>query len=109
MLREMMHFGIYTQENEAVVNKVKLAVITEAVINGMSVVVDDCNMNPKHIEDITELNEQLGVEVKIVDHFLDVPLGVCISRDLRREKKVGADTIKNMYNKYYHLHKQNKK
>lgn len=75
----------------------KLAV-EEALKNGYSVILDATNFNPKVINWVEKLSILYSCEIQ--ETFLDTPLDVCISRDLKRERSVGKDVILKMHNKY---------
>ena len=66
--------------------------------SGKSIIIDDTNFSKKHEEFWVKKSEELGVLFEIKD--FNVPVDVCISRDKLREKSIGEDVIKNMYNKY---------
>jgi predicted kinase len=107
-LRAMLHNGEYSKENENIVKKVRDMIMSVGFSNGQTVISDDCNMNPEHIDQMTKFANWNGVPVVIRKEFLDVPIGICISRDLRRAsegKKVGAAEIKKMDKEYTHFHK----
>jgi predicted kinase len=101
-LRAMLNDGVWTGENEKFVIAARNALVLEALANFKDVIVDDTNLHPKHIEEITKLVEGLAT-VEINDSFLKVPLQECIERDLMRPEKqgrVGKKVIMDMYRKY---------
>lgn len=101
-LRAMMHCSKYSKSNEKLVLEVRDCIITEALLEGKHVIVDDTNLNPIHEERIRAIAKSLAhknVQVKIED-FRHVPLKTCIERDAARENPVGKDVITDMYNQY---------
>ena len=69
---------------------------------GTDVIVDDTNLHLKHVLALEALTELTGTHVVILDHFLRVPLEVCIQRDTTRPpgEQVGAEVITAMWNRY---------
>jgi tRNA uridine 5-carbamoylmethylation protein Kti12 len=59
------------------------------------VIADDTNIEDEPVRALREVGADAGARVQIVDHFLDVPLEVCITNDATRHAPhhVGADTI----------------
>lgn len=70
----------------------------EIIENGFSLIVDDTNFADKH----SRFWENIAKKYKyqFVEKFFDTPLEECIARDLGREKPVGEQIIRSMYNKY---------
>lgn len=98
-LRWMLEFGRYSRESEEVIQAVRDAIIETLLSLGRSVVVDDTNLNPEHIERIVELT---GPRASRVVDLTDVPLETCLRRDRDREEseQVGENVIRNMAEKY---------
>ena len=97
-LREMLDNSKWSKSSEKFILKIRDNIILEALDFGKHVIVDDTNLHPKHEINIKELvKEKAVVEIK---DFTDVPLQICIERDLKREKSVGKKVIKNMYNSF---------
>lgn len=107
-LRQMLHDGFFSPENEQMVTKVQEDIIYGALRRGHSVMVDDTNLNPKtlrHLSDIErDINSNFGCRpVALVRHdqFLRVPINVCIERDASRDPfHVGADVIRRMHDRW---------
>jgi predicted kinase len=103
-LRGMLHNSAYSKGREALVKQARNALIVLGLSEGKNVVVADTNYD-HHEADIRALvknwcdanNKQ--VEVKIKD-FSDIPLEVCIDRDLKRPNSLGADVIRSQYNRW---------
>ena len=78
--------------------KIRNLLIDHFLSNGLNVIVDDTNLNPKHINFITEnFNHRAVIEIK---DFSGCTIEECIKRDLKRENSVGEKVIRDMYNKY---------
>jgi predicted kinase len=97
-LRNMLDNDIYNQENELFICKIRDNIILDALKNNFDVIVDDTNVNPKHIEDIKILVGDLA-EIIIKD-FTYIPIKELYIRDSRRKKKVGKSVIRKMFEKY---------
>lgn len=99
VLRDEM-LGGYTVRKERMVIKLRNLLIKEGIALGKNVIIDDTNLNPIHENAIRRLGEELGVKVEVNDEFLEVSPEVCIERDLKRQKSVGASVIWEMYDKW---------
>lgn len=81
-LRMMLDLGEYSTENEHFVIKVRNFIVQRAIANGLHIIVDDCNLNPKNIRDIRKIaGPNVPVEIK---SFLHVPLEELIARNEAR-------------------------
>lgn len=74
-------------------------IVAEALANGDDVWIDDTNLSPKAKDHVARLAEEHGVEV-IWHDFLDVPITECIANDLKRDRSVGEDVIRGMWDRY---------
>lgn len=116
-LREMLHASGkegdrgFRGKLENTVLSIRDSIIIKALRSGQNVVVDDTNLDPKHIDRISEVVEaqqeldreylqnpklKYTWEVKV----FDTPLEDCIKRDMTRSKPVGERVIREMHNKY---------
>lgn len=93
-------FPNYKRKDEKKVVKERNRQIIEALHEGKNVVVDDTNLNPIHIRDLSAIARDYGADFEVDKSFLDVPLQVCIDRDREREKTVGAGVIRGMFHQY---------
>jgi hypothetical protein len=94
----MLDDGQYSGVSEKFVLQTRDSIILAAIANGKHVIVDDTNLNPKHEAHLRELVKgKATVEIK---DFTDIPVHVCIERDLRRFHSVGKDVIVQMYDQY---------
>jgi predicted kinase len=98
LLRFMMDNSKHTSGNEKFVMQIRDDIILQALKAGKSVIVDDTNLESIHEKRIRELVKGLA-EIEIKD-FTDVPIDVCIERDLKRLDSVGERVIRGQYNKY---------
>lgn len=106
-LREMLDNGEWTPDNEEFVLKVRDKIITECMMSGHNVIVDDTNFSQKHISRISELvvlqnafAEDINNYYQMGQKFFDTDVDLCIKRDRQRAKPVGHKVIRDMYKKY---------
>ena len=97
---DMFPFGNKKFEN--LVTKLEDNAIIECLNNKLDVIVDATNL--RGIERFEEIvanhyyHDQ--ITIKVVDHFLEVPVEECIERDLNREYSIGEEIIEGMAKKY---------
>lgn len=101
-LRAMIDNSHWSKHNEDFVLQVRNFVVLEAVKKGYCVVIDDTNFG-KHFDNIKAL--VAGYATVRIEDFTDVPLAICIERDLKRLNSVGKDVIMGMYNRYLNPNK----
>jgi predicted kinase len=104
-IRTRLHGGYYSPSTELQVEDERDAFIIASLEKGLNVVVDDTNLNPKHVERIEALACEFGdehdVEVEVTEQdFTEVSLATCIRRDSRRPNPIGADKIRDMHERY---------
>ena len=92
LLREMLHFGIYSPETEAeiILSEVKLARIW--LRRFYNVIIDDTNLRDHTLDAWKQLAEEEGVEFEIIT--MDIDVEECIRRDALRDKPVGEEAIR---------------
>jgi predicted kinase len=95
-LRSMLHAGKGSKYREAFVIESQTALTKLALSMGHDVIWSDTNLNPIHEERARTLSDW----VEIVDHFLQVTIEDCISRDKNRSNPVGEKAIRDQYNKW---------
>jgi len=98
LLREMLHFGKWSGKNEDLVVATEKGIASAALESGISVVVDDCNLNPKNQTMWHDIAHSKSVSFEIED--IDTDVGVCLNNDRNREKRVGDHVIVNMALQY---------
>ena len=99
LLRECLDCGRWSHDNERFLIEVRDYIVGAALNAGKHVIVDDTNLAPKHQERLRQLAKQYGAAFEIKD-FTDVPIEVCIERDLKRPASVGESVIRKMYRDY---------
>lgn len=99
-LRSMLDNGKWSRGNEKFVLKIRDQIIRDALSEGKHVIVDDTNLAPKHEQKMREIAKEFENTVVEIEDFTNIPLKVCIQRDLARPNSVGKDVIMAMYNEF---------
>lgn len=99
-LRLMLHQGRWSRGNEKLVTAVQHAMVTEALLANCDAVVDDTNLNPRVLRELHRIADTCRADVVVHDQFLEVPLRECIARDAKRDRSVGEDVIRRMWEQY---------
>lgn len=97
-LRAMLHDSKFSKANEAFVLKLRDDVIVRALTSGQNVVVDDTNLDAKHV--IQFQNIATTFEADFDYKFFDVSVKECIKRNALRDKPVPEKVIYSMYERY---------
>lgn len=82
---------------ENLITKVSYDVIISSLMSKFNVIVDNTNLKEKYL---TPLIELIKPYADIEYQIFDISVEKAIERDSTREKKVGPDIIKKMYNDY---------
>lgn len=98
LLREMLHFGKFTGKNEGEVQLVQKVLTWAFFYQKKNVIIDDTNLNPKTLAMWREFGVEYAHRTELVD-LTDVPLSLCVGRDMGRLNQVGFDVIINMARK----------
>lgn len=97
-LRAMLDNSKHSDDSEKFILKVRDQIILSALEGGKHVIVDDTNLSPKHEARIRELIR--GKAELVIQDFTDVPLEICITRDLNRFASVGEKVIRGMHKQF---------
>ena len=101
-LRAMLFDAGYRASTEFIELRVTAAqhVMIRALLGkGVSVIVDDTNLHPEHMQELRELARKCRAQFEIRD-FTDVPLDTCIARDTLRPRPVGEAVIRDMWQRH---------
>lgn len=98
LLRTMLHFEKFTGRNEGLTVDAEKALARSFLKDGVSVVVDDCNLGDNHRDIWSNVAKEADAKFEVVS--MDTPVSTCRFRDIEREKKVGSDVITNMALRY---------
>lgn len=97
-LRAMLDNSIFSNDAEQFINKVRDQLLLMSIEQGKHVIIDDTNLAIKHEAHIKELIK--GKAELIIQNFTEVPIKVCIERDLKRSASVGEKVIIGMWERY---------
>jgi predicted kinase len=96
-LRTMVDGGRWSRQNEKQIIKIQDRLVRGFLEDGFNVIVDNTGFGwDKHF---CALASEMRVQYEVQD-FTDVPLEVCIARDLTRLNSVGKDVIVGMWEKW---------
>lgn len=102
-LRWALHGELYhLPVTEWQVTLVQHAGVAALLAAGRTVIVDDTNLNPKHLAELANIAATCGAEFEVRD-FTHVPLDECIARDRKRlgsRGYVGEEIIRAMYDEH---------
>lgn len=103
-IRNML--GMYWIENrEPLVWDLFKTCVTE-IMSGpykYDIVIDNTNLEIQNVKDLMDKAKVFGYHVREI--IFDIPLNECQSRDMKRNRSVGANVIKTFYMKYCHENK----
>jgi predicted kinase len=99
-LRAMVHAGVWSRETEHDIIIARNSLIRAFLSSGHNVIVDDTNIEDKHIKDIFHIvaAEFPAVHIEVKD-FL-VPVDECVFRDGVRTKPVTEKVIRSMAERF---------
>lgn len=99
-LRAMIDAGVWSKENERIIEAARDALVESFLVLGFSVVCDDTNFYEGHLDRLRKLAKDYGASFRIED-FRHVSLDECIARDQYREVgHVGEDVIRRMHERH---------
>jgi len=87
-----MYWGL-SHHMEGTISLAEVAQSEAALNAGMSVIIDATNLRARTVKDWYAVANKLGVKSRV--HDLTTPLEECIVNDMKRDKKVGEDVIRN--------------
>ena len=96
LLRTMLHDGVHRGKSERQVLAARDTLIGAFLGKGVSVIVDDTNLNPIHETRLRELANSHGAQFRVQD-FTEITFDECVTRDLARVASVGEAVIREMY------------
>lgn len=97
-MRAMLHNSKFSKPNEAFVLKLRDDVIVRALTQGQNVVVDDTNLDAKHVIQFQNLANTFEADFDY--KFFDVSVEECIRRNKLRDNPVPDKVIYSMYERY---------
>ncbi|HEX2244539.1 MAG TPA: AAA family ATPase [Gammaproteobacteria bacterium] len=90
--------GVFEPTREELVTVVQNETIKQFLRKGTSVIVDNINLRVKYIRELYEIGLSEGANPSILE--FKTPVDVCVSRDRNRDRRVGADVIRDMAKKF---------
>lgn len=97
-LRAMLNDGKFSKQNESYVIALRDEIIISSLVHGKNVVVDDTNLDPKHLIAFESIAGEFLSDFEI--RFFDVDVKECIRRNRLRDKPVPDKVIYQMYERY---------
>lgn len=98
-LRLMFFNRVFDEKDTKHIDTAREALIEHYLAKGLTVIVDNMNLSPKHEQRYRYLAAENNISFEIQD-FRHVPLKECIDRDKKRTNPVGEKVIRQMYMKY---------
>ena len=98
-LRDMLDAGMWSEDNEEHIIRVRDSLVKAFLAEGLDVIVDDTNLHPKHELRLRELAQAHESSFQVRD-FTYVPVKECIRRDSKRDRSVGVEVIRSMYDRF---------
>ena len=97
-LRAMLNNSKFSKDNESYILSLRDEIIISSLVQGKNVVVDDTNLDPKHLIAIESIAGEFLADFEI--RFFDVDVKECIKRNRERQNTVPDKVIYNMYEWY---------
>ena len=92
-LRALLDGDRNARVSESFILEAEDMLVRLALHHGISVIVDDTNLNPFHVERLKAITQEFpGCEFEV--NFFDVDIDECIRRDATREHSVGEKVIR---------------
>lgn len=89
----------WVPEREQYITRLEDTAMKAALLNGLDVINDATNLNPKTIEHLKDIAAQCGAEVDFVPLY--VSFKTALERDKKRERSLGRKVIEGFYKRYY--------
>ena len=97
-LRAMLNNSKFSKENEGYILSLRDEIIISSLVQGKNVVVDDTNLDPKHLIQFESIAGEFLADFEI--KFFDTPVKECIKRNKLRENPVPEKVIYTMNERY---------
>lgn len=97
-LRAMLNNGKFSKENESYVLALRDEIIISSLVQGKNVVVDDTNLDPKHMIAFESIAGEFLADFDV--KFFDVDVKECIKRNRERQNPVPDKVIYTMHERY---------
>ena len=97
-MRAMLNNGKFSKDNESYILALRDEIIISSLVQGKNVVVDDTNLDPKHLIAFESIAGEFLADFEI--RFFDVDVKECIKRNRERQNPVPDKVIYQMYERY---------
>ena len=97
-LRAMLNNSKFSKDNESYILSLRDEIIISSLVQGKNVVVDDTNLDPKHLIAFESIASEFLSDFEI--RFFDVDVKECIKRNRERPNPVPDKVIYTMYERY---------
>lgn len=97
-LRAMLNNSKFSKDNESYILSLRDEIIISSLVQGKNVVVDDTNLDPKHLIAFESIAGEFLADFEI--RFFDVDVQECIKRNRQRPNPVPDKVIYAMYERY---------
>ncbi len=101
-LRDMLN-NKYEPSMQDLLRKVEVTLIYPYLASGYDVIIDDTNLKDERVQtikdDFAQIVAQDGV-YEVEEKWIELDVEECIGRDALRDKPVGEEVIRDMYEKY---------
>lgn len=97
-LRAMLNNSKFSKDNESYILSLRDEIIISSLVQGKNVVVDDTNLDPKHLIAFESIASEFLSDFEI--RFFDVDVQECIKRNRQRPNPVPDKVIYTMYERY---------
>lgn len=95
----MLPNGWSKQKERDVVIPERDRLITEALASGKNVIIDDTNLEQKHLQHLYDISVSFGADMQLKDFEINVD--DAIARDAKRPNPVGEVVIRNMADRFF--------
>ncbi len=106
MYKDMEWFGDEIRDNlETLITKNIVDNLFNLMSLGFDVVIDETNLDSKRLKSWLKIfkSDQLKDDVDIQFKIFDISFEEALDRDSKRERSVGKNVLKKMFDKYQHL------
>ena len=98
-IRDMIGHS-FSKNIEKVVKSFRNVMISDALLRGYNVIIDDTNLSERNIRYMEQLSNTYKCDLIIDDRFMKIDLQTLLERNKNREKKVPEQVIIDMFNKF---------
>lgn len=95
----------WVPKREKLVRIIQDNAISRAIQYGFNIVIDNTNLNPETLEQLTKLITECELQFHVINlieykDFFNTPLSTCIERDKHRKLQVTEEVIREFFERY---------